>query len=100
MSRMETFIGRFEKAVDQSILCKDTDDFYDLEEQHGCHYVNVDGVIFKIWSIVNDLDEYGFAEAIGPQEGPILVLYWYNGGASLREVAEAAIRNYQKSDSK
>lgn len=66
----------------------------DLEEQHGCHYVDIDGVIFKILSLVDNLDEHGFAEVIGPSYVPILVLYWYNGGAGLHEVAETAIRNY------
>lgn len=96
MSDMEIFIGCFEKAQDQSLIRLDFDEFYDLEEKHGCYYVGIDGVLFKVWSIVKNLDPSGFAEAIGPQDGPILVLCWYNGGASIHKVAEEAISKYLK----
>ena len=91
MSEMEMFIGRFEEAEDQTIFPTDDDDFYDMEEAHGCHYVRVDEKVFKFWSI-KEVDSYGFQTTIPQQDGPILLCYWYNGGAGLHEVAEEAIR--------
>ena len=95
MSSMEFFIGRFEE-LDRSELTiepADTDDFYDEEERLGYHIVKVDDKLFKFWSATDkDLDEFGFATTIPQQDGPLLVLYWYNGGAGLHEVAEEAIR--------
>jgi len=87
MSEMEMFVGRFEPAEDQSIFTKYEDDFYDLEEAHGCHYVKVDGTLYKFWSIA-DVDYYGFSTVIPPQDGPLLVCFWYNGGAGIHEVVK------------
>lgn len=97
MSSMEIFIGRFEQADDQTIVPEDTDDFYDLENEHGCYYVMVEGTLYKFWEIGPELDTFGFTETIPAQDGPILLLYWYNGGAGIHEVAESAILKWVKS---
>lgn len=93
MSEMETFIGRFEEAEDQSIVPVDEDEFYEMEEAHGCHYVRVNGKIFKFWSIV-DVDSYGFSATLPIQDGPIVICHWYNGGAEVHEVVGLAIKRY------
>jgi len=93
MSEMQMFIGRFEEAEDQTIFPKDDDDFYDIESEHGCYYVRVDKKVFKFWSII-EVNSYGFQTTIPQQDGPILLCYWYNGGAGLHEVAESAIKEY------
>ena len=90
---MEMFIGTFEKSEDQTIFPKDDDDFYELEELHKCHYVRVNDVIYKFWGIC-EVDGYGFEEVIPKQEGPILICYWYNGGAGIHEVVEQAIKKW------
>src|SRR6056297_1727624 len=97
MSEMEMFIGRFEEAEDQTIFPEDTDDFYEFEEKHNCHYVSVNGKIFKLWAIT-EVDAYGFQTIIPQQDGPLLICYWYNGGAGLHEVAEQAIEDAIKNN--
>lgn len=94
MSSMEFFVGTFEKAPDQSIFPVDEDDFYDLEQEHGCYYIRVDDVLYKVTPESEHLDEFGFQTVIEPKPGPLLLCYWYNGGAGLHEVAEEAIQAY------
>lgn len=91
MSSYEFFVGRFEEAEDQTIFPRDDDDFYQMEEEHRCHYVRVNDKVFKFWSI-KELDEYGFNTTIPAQDGPVVLCYWYNGGAGLHEVVQAAIK--------
>ena len=93
MSSMQMFIGRFDLADDQTIFPKDDDDFYDMEELHGCHYVKIDDKVYKFWGIA-DVDDYGFQTVIGPQDGPVVICYWYNGGAGIHEVVEESIKQY------
>lgn len=93
MSDMEFFHGYFEKS-DLPIEPEDDDDFYDLEEAHGCHYVKVNGDLYKFWSSGVDVDAYGFSVVTEPTDKPQLLLYWYNGGAGLHEVAEEAIKEW------
>lgn len=95
MSEMDFFHGYFEKS-DLSVETEDTDEFYDLEETHGCHYVKVKGDLYKFWSSGLEVDAYGFSEVVGPTDKPQLLLYWYNGGAGVHEVAESAIENWLK----
>lgn len=95
MSEMQFFHGYFEKS-NEDVNVEDTDDFYDLEEKNNCYYVKVDGNLYKFWSSDIDVNEYGFSVAVKPSEMPQLMLYWYNGGAGLHEVAEDAIREYVK----
>lgn len=93
MSEMEMFIGRFEE-IDRSeinIEPEDTDDFYEQEDELGYHIVKVNDKLFKFWSI-KEVDSYGFQTTIPVQDGPIVVCYWYNGGAGLHEVVESAIK--------
>lgn len=92
MSEMEMFIGCFEEAEDQSIFPEDTDDFLDFEEEEGCHFVKVNDKVFKFWKIL-EVDPYGFTETIPVQERPIVICYWYNGGAGLHEVVKSAIQS-------
>lgn len=93
MSEQEFFHGYFEES-DLQIEPEDTDDFYDLEEEHGCHFVKVGGKLYKFWSSNLVADAYGFSVVVEPTDKPQLMLYWYNGGAGLHEVAEAAIREW------
>lgn len=95
MSEMQFFHGYFEKS-NADVDIEDTDDFYDLEEKHGCYYVKVDGDLYKFWPSDIDVDAYGFSVAVKPSGVPQLMLYWYNGGAGVHEVAEDAIRQYLK----
>lgn len=95
MSSMEFFIGTFEKAPDQSIVPKDEDDFYDLEEADKCYYIRVGETLYKAWPIVT-VEEYDFTEALPVISTPILICYWYNGGAGVHEVVEVAIEKYLK----
>jgi len=96
MSDMEIFYGYFSEEENQNIQPSDTDEFLDFEKRNNCIYVKVDGVVYKVWEIDARLDCYGFSIVIPPSDVPRLVLYWYNGGASLKEVAESSIRNYVK----
>lgn len=95
MSEMEIFHGYFEKSG-LPIEPEDNDDFYDLEEAHGCHYVRVEGDLYKFWSSGAGISPYGFSVVVEPTDKPELLLYWYNGGAGLHEVAECAIKEYLK----
>ena len=93
MSDMEFFHGYYEKSdLKLEVLDEDTDEFYQLEEENNCHFVVVDGQLYKFWRSALDLDPYGFAVAFEHSQGSQLMLYWYNGGAGLHEVAEQAIR--------
>ena len=93
MSEMQFFHGYFDVS-DIEVTADDNDYFYDLEEKLGCYLVKVDGVLYKIWQSEVDVDAYGFCVALGPTEHKQLMLYWYNGGASVHECAESAIRSY------
>lgn len=95
MSDMEFFHGYFE-ASDLPIEPEDTDDFYDLEQEHGCHFVRVQGQLYRFWSSDLDVDPHGFNVVAPSTDRHQLLLYWYNGGAGLHEVAEAAIEAWLK----
>lgn len=97
MSEMEIFCGWF-KESDKSIVPEDTDDFYDLEEEHGCHFVMVDNILYEFHTLI-DLNSYGFSEVLPPCKHPIVLCYWYNGGAGLHEVVEDAIQNFVERNS-
>ena len=92
MSRMEVFAGTIEVCTDQNIVVRDDDDFYDMEEAHGCYYVKVDDVVWRV-DPGPELDEYGFNVVLESSK-PMVLCYWYNGGAGLHEVVEAAIRSW------
>lgn len=93
MSEMEFFHGYFKKS-DRELEPEDTDDFYDLEEDYGCHFVKVDGQIYEFWGSDLDVDAYGFNVVLPKSENNQLMCYWYNGGAGLHEVVEAAIKSW------
>ena len=93
MSDMEFFVGTFEKAADQTIVPKDEDDFYALEEAEGCYYVRVGETLYKAWPVAN-VEPHGFETALPVTETPILICYWYNGEAGVHEVIEGAIKKY------
>lgn len=96
MSENEIFYGKFTKS-DLSIDVSDEDDFYDLEEEHKCHYVKVRGQLYKIEQI-EELNEYGFMLSIPPSDEHRFMCLWYNGGAGLHEVVEEVIESYLKSE--
>lgn len=96
MSKMEFFHGYFEKS-DIEIEPEDTDDFYSFEEEHGCRFIKVNGDLYAFWGSGLNVDDYGFSTVVPPTYKPQLMLYWYNGGASIHEVAESAIKDWLKS---
>lgn len=89
MSSMEIFYGVFEKS-DLPIEPEDTDDFYDLEEEHKKHFVKVKSQLYAFWSL-QEIDEHGFSLVIEPSDQQRFIAYWYNGGAGIHEVVEAMI---------
>lgn len=93
MSEMEVFIGTFHQSDRTDIVPEDTDDFYDLEEELGVHFVRVGGTLYEFSSIAN-VDQYGFSVVLNPNPKPIIVCYWYNGGGGLHEVVARAIEQY------
>lgn len=93
MSEMQFFHGYFEES-DLLVEPEDTDDFYELEEQHNAHFVKVKGKLYKFWSSGCEVEPYGFSTVVGATEKNQLLLYWYNGGAGVYEVAEEAISNW------
>lgn len=95
MNHMEFFIGTFEKAPDQSIVPKDEDDFYALEEAEGCYYIRVDGTLYKAWPLAN-VEGHGFEVVLPVTNTPVIICYWYNGGAGIHEIVEAAIKKHLK----
>lgn len=98
MSSMEVFVGTYRKVddIDLSGIDENSDELYDLEDELGYYLIFIDGDLYAVESIA-DLSEYGFEHVIEPQEEPVLLLYWYNGGACVHEVAESAIRKHLKS---
>lgn len=94
MSEMELYVGTFKKS-DKVLTHRDEDDFYEYEEECGCYFVNVDGVLYESSPVpgAEDLSPFGFETVLNPEPGtPIILAYWYNGGAGVREVIEDAIR--------
>ena len=91
MSNMQIYYGVFEKS-DLPLEPEDTDDFYDLEEEHKKHFVKVRGQLYAFWPL-EDVSEYGFSLLLKPvPEGQTaFIAYWYNGGAGTHEVVEALI---------
>ena len=97
MSEMELFHGYFEES-DISVEPADDDEFYDFEEEAKCYFIKVDGKTFRFWRSEYDIDPYGFSFVVPVSDKPQLLLYWYNGGAGLHEVAEFAIRQWLYSE--
>jgi len=93
MSEMEVFYGVFKRSfIDVDI--SDTDEFYDLEEEHKCHYVKVRGLLFTFFK-VKDLDPCGFSTLLGDNdEWQSFIVLWYNGGAGVHEVVGNLIEDY------
>jgi len=96
MSQMEICYGVFEKS-DLHIEPTDTDDFYDLEKEHGKQFVKVQGQLYAFWSL-EDVEEYGFSLIIKPvpKGQTAFIAYWYNGGAGIHEVVENIIERSLK----
>ena len=97
MSEMEFFHGYFEESALQ-IKPADDDDFSELEEEHGCYFVAVDGVLYEFYPSNIDVDPYGFATTLPPTDKNQVIAYWYNGGAGVHEMVEEAIRAHIKRD--
>ena len=98
MSEMEFFHGYFEPS-DLPIEPEDTDEFYDLEREHNAHFVKVQGTLYKFWRSDINVDAYGFNAVVPASGRDQLMLYWYNGGAGLHEIAEVAIKAWLKDQS-
>lgn len=94
MSEMEFKFGYF-KVSDKDIEPDEDDGFYNLEEEHGCHFVEVDGVLYEA-HLIGDHDPYGFSFYASTFPYPYFVAYWYNGGGSIHEVLESIIREWVK----
>ena len=95
MSQNECVFGFFSKS-DLNITPEDTDDFYDLEKEHDCHFVKVAGQLYS-FHITENLDAYGFGQVIEmPERGTAFAALWYNGGAGIHEVVESIIERHQK----
>lgn len=86
---MELFYGVVEKS-DLLIDPEDTDEFYDLEIEHGAGFVRVDGQLYKFWP-VEELDSHGFSLVLPPGGQTRVLCYWYNGGAGIHEAVAWAI---------
>jgi hypothetical protein len=93
MSEMQFFHGFFKKS-NRDVSVEDTDDFYDLEKECGCHFVKVKGTLYEFWASDIDVDTYGFNVVVPKSKHKQLMCYWYNGGAGLHEVVEAAIKSW------
>ena len=95
MSDMEIFYGVYEKSD-----IKATDDgdnyFETLAEEHGCHFVDVDGQLYSFYAL-EEVEPYGFSLAIEPSDQHRFICYWYNGGGGIHEMLADLIRNQQSS---
>lgn len=94
MSEMEVFYGAFAKS-DLTIEPEDTDDFYDIEKEHGCYYVKVDGQLYSFYKLKPELDAYGFDFVIEPSEQTRFIALWYNGGAGIHEIVRELIKRHE-----
>ncbi len=93
MSEMEFFHGYFEKSY-LKIEPDDTDEFYDLEQEHKCQFVKVNGQLYKFWESDLAVGAYGFSVVAPPIDRHQLMCYWYNGGAEIHEVVEDALKKH------
>lgn len=94
MSDMEVFYGVFAKS-DLAIEPEDTDDFYDLEEELGCHFVKVDSQLYSFRKLEPELDADGFEFVIEPSEQTRFIALWYNGGAGIHEIVKELIKRHE-----
>lgn len=90
MSDMEMFYGTFKKS-DKDIVPADDDEFYDLEEEHGCRYVMVEDQLYEVHEI-EKVEPFGFILRIPPSDEDRFLAYWYNGGAGIHEVIGDVIK--------
>lgn len=92
MSEMEMVYGEFEKS-NLPIEPEDTDDFYDLEEKHNCHFVKVKGQLYSFF-VIEELDPYGCSFVVPASDKNRFVAIWYNGGAGIHEVVAHLIERH------
>lgn len=90
MSDMQVFYGVYRKS-NEKIVPEDTDDFYDLEQKNGAHYVMVDNQLYEFHAL-EEVEPHGFSLVIPPSEETRCLCYWYNGGAGVHEVMEDLIK--------
>lgn len=95
MSTMEIFYGVYKPRPDLDLEPEDTDEFFEIEKQHGCEFVKVNGILYAYESI-EKINPNGFILRIPPTDEHRFICYWYNGGASLKEVVEQVIRGNQQ----
>lgn len=99
MSEMEIAYGWF-RPSDEKIEPEDTDDFYDLEEKNGVHYVKVEGKLYEFACYDDVLEPYGFSLLIpnmdDMRDTQRFICMWYNGGAGIHEVVGDLIKESLK----
>jgi len=79
---------------------EDDDDFYDWEDrQDGRSYYRIGEDLFEVTPLSSSIDVHGGTLLIPPGETTEyrFLCYWYNGGASSREVIESAIESLLES---
>lgn len=90
MSDYQVAIGTFSKS---EVVIGQDEDVYEAGERLNLNLVKVNGQIYE-FDILEEPDSYGFSTFIEPNEKPVFVSYWYNGGAGMEEVVEEAIEKY------
>lgn len=100
MSDMEVFYGVFRKSDLDIAEEEDTDEFAEVEEQHGCYFVKVRGQLYEFRHLPDDVHASGFSLVIEPSEETRFIALWYNGGAEIHEVVKNLIeRHLRKQES-
>ena len=90
MSDYQVAIGTFSKS---EVVIEQDEHVYDAGERLNLHLVEVNGQIYE-FDILEEPDSYGFSTFIEPNEKPVFVGYWYNGGAGMEEIVEEAIEKF------
>lgn len=116
MSEMEFALTGLRLCKDQTLTKEKIDDWYerrwsgDLGNSSFGFDIDVmdvfivDGEVYEIFNILEEkLDSYGFSvildiEELKSKTDHLFIGYWYNGGGSLAEVAEQAIRARKKNE--
>lgn len=97
MSDMEMFYGKVIRSDRTDVPeITDEDEYYDWEaEQDGRSYYRLNGDLFEVTQKSSSIDVHGGTLLIPPSgtKEYRFLCYWYNGGASSREVIENAIES-------
>ena len=90
MSNYQVVIGTFSKS---EVVIGQNEHVYEAGDRLKLNLVEVDGQIYE-FDILEEPNSYGFSTFIEPNEKPVFVGYWYNGGAGMEEVVEEAIEKF------